>query len=884
MDWLRILGWRLRGLFAARRAERELEAELRAHIDTLTEENLRRGMCVEEARSAARREFGGIAQTKLAYRERRSLPFFETLPQDIRFGARMLARNPGFTVVAALTLALGIGANAAIFSVVNAVLLRPLVYKDSDRLVTILHNHDNPVSVANYLDWQDQSQSFETMAAAEYWTPNLTGVQPPEHLWGLQVTQNLFPMLGVPPLFGRFFAQGEDRAGAEFEVILGYGLWQRRFAGDPGIVGKTITLNGHSYAVVGVMPREFKFPPFWATHAELWVPDAFGERINNRDGNSLRVLARLQPRVTLASARAEIAAITARLEKEFPGTNRHVDVTPLKEMVVGDVQTPLLVLLGAVGFVLLMACANVAHMLLARSAARQKEIAVRAALGAPRARLVWQLFAENVLLGSLGAAAGILLSLWATPALIAGSPATIPRLETVSTDLRVTLFLVGVTLLTSLVFGLAPAMHLSALNLSETLKENGRGSDSLRRSRLRSYLVGSEFALALILLVGAGLMIRTFLALRSVDPGFDPHHVLSMVVSVAGSKEADADRRAVFYRELLGRVRALPGVQSAGGINHLPLAGDLWGWPFVIQGRPKPRPGESPWGIYRIITPGYLESMRLTLERGRDILPTDNGAAPGVAIINERAARLYWPDADPLGQHISFDDDKAYPRTWLTVIGIVKNAKQGDWTAAPDPEVYLAAFQNRGFLGEGGTHMAYLTLVVNAVGDPRALVSSVKNVVWSLDRDLPISEVVTMDSVVADANAQPRFEMFLLTVFAAVALVMAAVGIYGVMSYSVSRRTQEIGIRISLGAKPADIFRLVVGEGMQLALAGLAAGTVGAFLLLRLLSNLLYGVTATDPLTFFCVAVLLIAVALIANYWPARRAMRVDPMIALRFE
>ncbi|HYL63508.1 MAG TPA: ABC transporter permease [Candidatus Methylomirabilis sp.] len=884
MEWLRILAWRLRGAFGQRQRESELDTELRAHIEALAEENLRRGMSQQEARYAARREFGGVEQTKELYRDQRGLPFFETLLHDIRFGMRMLAKNPSFTIVAVCTLALGIGASAAIFSVVNAVLLRPLNYKDPDRLVTILHDIDNPVAVANYIDWRDQSQSFQAMAAAEYWTPNLIGIDPPEHLWGLQVTQNLLPMLGVQPLLGRLFAEGEDQKGAEFEVILGHGLWQRRFAGDPGIVGKTITLNGNSYTVVGVMPRDFKFAPFWATRAELWVPDAFGDRVNNRDGNSLRVFARLQPRVTLASARAEMATITARLEKQFPGTNRHVDVTPLKEMVVGDVQTPLLVLLGAVGFVLLIACSNVAHMLLARSATRQREIAVRAALGAPRGRLICQLFIENSLLGFLGAGAGVVLGLWGMRTLIAISPAIIPRMETVGLDGRVTLFLLGLTLFTILAFGVAPAVQMSSSNLTDALNENSRGSsDSVHRKRFRSFLVASEFALALILLVGAGLLIRSFFALRSVDAGFNPHNVLSMVVSVAGSKEADSSRRGLFYRNLLERVRALPGVVATGGINHLPLAGDLWGWPFKIEGRPKPRPGESPWGIYRIVTPGYFESMRLPLDRGRDISMADDSGAPGVVIINERAARLYWPGVNPIGQHISFDD-KADPPTWLTVIGIVRNAKQGDWAATPDPEVYLAAFQNREFLGELGSHMAYITLVVRTDGNPSALASSVKNTVWSLDRDLPVSEVVTMDGVVSDANAQPRFEMLLLGVFALVALVMAAAGIYGVMNYSVSKRTREIGIRISLGARRPDVFRLVMRQGMVLALTGLSVGTVGAILLSRLMNKILYGVTPTDPVTFVSVAILLTAIALVANYVPARRAMRVDPVVALRYE
>ncbi len=801
------------------------------------------------------------------------------LLQDLRYGVRAMRRTPGFTAVAVIALALGIGANTAVFSVVNAVLLRPLGYRDPGRLVTILHDGSDPVSVANYIDWRDQSRSFEAMGAADYWSPNLTGTDSPEHLRGLKVTQNLMPMLGVEPMLGRLFAPGEDQAGSEYEVILSYGLWQRRFSGDRSVLGKPITLNGKAYTVIGVMPATFHFAPFWATHAELWVPNAFGSRIHNRGGNSLRIFARLKPGVTLAQARAEVAGITARLERQYPGTNRDVAVTPLKENVVGKVQTPLLVLLGAVGFVLLIACANVAHMLLARASARHKEIAVRSALGAGRARMVRQFLTENLLLAAAGGALGLLISVWGTRALTALSPANLPRVESVGIDARAALFLLAVTLATGLAFGLAPALRSSSVNLAAALKEGSRGTSDGSRSRLRSALVASEFALALMLLTGAGLMIRSFVALRSADPGFNPHHVLSMVVSVAGSKEADPGRREIFYRQVLDRVRALPGVEAAGGINHLPLAGDLWGWPFTIEGRPKPRPGESPGAIYRIIMPGYLETMRLPLIRGRDISARDDTSAPGVVLINERAAARYWPGEDAIGKRITFDD-----HTWLTVTGIVKNAKQGDWTSPIYPEVYLAALQNHAFLTDPAAHFAYLTLVVRTAGDPAALAPAVKQTVWSFDRNLPVSEVLTMDGVVADATAEPRFEMLLLGIFAGIALVLAAVGIYGVMSYSVTRRTQEIGIRLSLGASQADVLRMVVRQGMTLALAGAAAGVAGALLLSRLMAGMLYGVRPADPLTYVGVATLLGLVALVATYVPARRATRVDPMTALRYE
>ena len=876
---------KLANLFWGRRVERDMAREIESHLGMIEEEFERRGLPPEEAKLAARRAYGGVEQTKELHRETRSFVWIEQRVKDLRYGVRNLLRTPGFTALAIVTLALGIGANTAIFSVVNAVLLRPLAYKDPGRLVTLLHDGSDPVAAANYVDWRDQSRSFEAMAAAEYWSGDLTHSDPPEHLLGLRVTQNLLPMLGIEPLLGRLFVVGEDKKGSEHEVILSYQLWQRRFNRDRHVLGKAIILNGESYTVVGVMPPEFKFAPFWATRAEMWAPLAFGDRIHERGGNSLRIFARLKHGATLAQARAEIATITARLEKQYPGTNRDVVVTPLKENVTGKIETPLLMVLVAVGFVLLIACANVAHMLLARTADRQREIAVRTALGASRARVIGQFLTENLLLAVIGGAAGLLLAIWGTKALVALSPAYIPRVEMVGIDGPVVLFLLGITVLTTVVSGLAPAMHATAGNLSGALKEGGRGgSDGIHRNRLRNFLVASEFALAFMLLIGAGLMIRSFFALQSVDPGFNPHNVLSMVVSVAGSREAEPNRRAIFYRELVQKVRALPGVQSAGAINHLPLAGDLWGWSFAIEGRPKPHPGDEPMAVYRIAMPGYFETMRLPVLRGRDIAGNDDARAPGVVVINQQAANKYWPGQDPIGKRIAFDADTSNPPTWLTVIGVSKNAKQGEWAAKPYPEVYLAALQNRDFLGEGGAHMAYITLVVRTSGNPADLAPAVKRTAWSFDRNLPISDVLTMDRVVADATAQPRFETLLLAMFAGVALLLAAVGIYGVMSYSISRRTHEIGIRISLGATRSGVLRMVVRQGMAQALAGAATGLAGALLLSRLMAKMLYGVRPTDPVTFGGVAIVLSLAALIAIFVPARKATRIEPMTALRNE
>jgi putative ABC transport system permease protein len=868
--------------------EREMDEEMRFHMEAHAAELVKRGVPRQEALRRARLEFGGLETAKSECRDAVGVGFVETLMQDLRHSVRGMLRTPVFALTAVIVLALGIGATTAIFSVVDAVLLRPLAYRDSSRLVTILMYGNGPVSAGNYIDWRDQSRSFATMSAAEYWSPNLTGVDSPEHIPGLKVTQDLFPMLGIDPMLGRLFLVGEDKEGADREVILSYRLWQRRFSSDPNVLGKPILLDGNAYVIVGVMPQGFQFAPFWATKAELWIPSAFTSRIHS-SGGSLRIFARLKDDVSVTQARAEMASITARLEQQFPGTNRNVVLTPLKEKVVGPIETPLLVLLGAVAFVLLITCANVAHMLLARAATRQKEVAVRAALGARRGRIIRQFLTESILLGGVGGALGLLMAVLGTHALISLSPANIPRVQTVEIDTHAALFLLAATILTSVGFGLVPALQASSVNVNDTLKEGGRGgSEGVHRNRLRSLLVVSEFALALMLLIGAGLMIRTFAALQAVDPGFNPHNVISMVVSVAGSKEAGAGRRGFFYHQLIERVRSLPGVQAAGGINHLPLAGDVWGWHFGIEGRPKPRPGESPHAVYRMVTPGYFAAMRLPILRGRDVTDTDNETAPGVVLINEQAGRQYWPGEDPIGKRISFDDDTKNPPTWLTIIGIAKDAKQDSWTDKATPEAYLAAFQNHDFLGDSGSeaqsHMSYITLVARSAGDPAAAAAAMKEAAWSFDRNLAISQVVTMDGVVAEANAQPRFEMMLLSIFAVVALVLAAVGIYGVISYSASRRTHEIGVRMSLGATRGDVLLLVVRQGMWLAVAGSMAGLAGALLLSRLMAGLLYGVKPTDPVTFAAVAAGLGVVAVLACYIPARRAMRIDPMTALRYE
>lgn len=803
--------------------------------------------------------------------------------QDIRFGLRQLGKAPGFTAVAVITLALGIGANTAIFSVVNTVLLRPLPYKDDGRLVVILQNGRSPVSPANFLDWQSQNHVFEPMGAAEYWTPNLSGTDNPEKLWALHVSPSIFPMLGVQPLLGRAFLPQEQETGKEHEVLLSFRLWQSHFASDPKILGRSVELSGDTYTVVGVMPREFKFAPFWATKAELWAPLALGPRIADRGGASLRVFARLKPGVTLEQAQAEMAAITGRMEREFPGTNQNMKVIPLREKVVGNIRPTLLVLLGAVGFVLLIACANVSHMLLARSAARQKESALRSALGARRWDLLRQFLTEGLILASIGGAAGLLLAMWGVRVLLALAPADIPRVEAVGVDGPVLIFALAISLLTGLLFGMTPAWGGTDVNLSDALKKAERGSsEAPGRRRWRGLLVGSEFALAVVLLAGAGLMIRTFIALQHVDPGFDPHNVLSMVVGAGGTDKATSGRTANFYRQVLEGLSAVPGVQSASAINHLPLAGDQWGLSFHVEGRPLERPGEAPGATYRVVFPGYFRTMQIPILRGRDVRDSDNLPAARVVVINDYLAHRYWPGEDPIGKRITLDDPTANP-SWLTVVGVVKNTVRSSWVDPPEEEVFVPYLQTL-HAGNPVPSSAYITLVVRSDGDPASLAPAIRATVHSLDRSAPVSEVQTMERVVAEATGQSRFYLVLLGTFAAVALALAGVGIYGVMSYSVSRRAREIGIRMALGAERREVIRMVIQQGMVSALLGLAVGLVAALGLTRLLANLLYSVKPADPGTFVIASAALAVVALGASYIPARRAAKVDPMVALRYE
>jgi predicted permease len=799
-----------------------------------------------------------------------------TLLQDLRYGFRMLLKRPVFTLVVVLTLALGIGANTAIFSVVNSVLLRPLPYKDPAQIVTVLHEGWKPVAPANFFDWRAQSHSFDSMAAAQVWNPNLTGGDRPETLHALQLTADMFRLLGVNPLLGRTFNAGEDQSGNDHVAVLSQRLWQRRFGSDEKIIGQQIALDGESYTVIGVMPPDFQFAPFWATQAEMWSPLNLTSRINDRQGQSLRVFARLKPSVTREQAQAEMQAINQRLAQQYPDANKGltVSVDSLHERVVGETRPALLMLLATVGFVLLIACANVANLMMARAAAKRKEIAVRTALGASRIRIIRQLLTESVMLALAGGALGLLLAMWGIAALIHLSPTNLPRVQTISLDSHVLYFTLALSLLTGLLFGLVPALQTTKLDLNESLKEGGRSStEGGKQHRVRRLLVVSEMALALVLLIAGGLMMKSFLRLQAIDPGFDARNVLTMEVSLAGSQYSTDPQHVAFFNELLERVKALPGIRSASAINHLPLGGDIWGLGFTIEGRPAPPPGEGHSAVYRIVRPGYFQTMGATLVKGRDFTEQDNETSTRVAIINETFARRHFPDEDPIGKRIKISDGDKNPRE---IVGIVKDLKQSEWTAAPKPEMYLSHSQ--------AAAPQYMTLVVRSDSDPLKLAASVENEVWAIDKNLPVSEIRSMEDVIADSVGQQRFNMLLLGIFASVALLLSVVGIYGVMSYMVTQRTHEIGIRLALGAQVSDVFKLVVGQGMTLVLIGIALGLIGAFAVTRVLSSLLYGVSTTDPLTFIGVSLLLSAIAFIACLIPARKATKVDPMVALRYE
>jgi putative ABC transport system permease protein len=810
--------------------------------------------------------------------------------QDLRFGVRMLLKHKGFTAVAALTLALGIGANTAIFSVVNGVLLRPLPYYEPERLVMVWADRpimqaqtglpDFPVTVADFVDWRNQNQVFEHMAAMEGWRMNLTGGGEPESVVGLRASASLFSLLGARLAVGRAFLPEEDRAGAERVVVISHGLWQRRYGVDPKLTGQKITLNNEAYTVIGVTAPDFQFPRrgeipsyFHVTaKPDLYLPTAFTpEQMNNRSEARRAVIARLKPGVSLGQASAEMNAIARRLMEQYPQTNtdKGVRLAPLQQQVVGKARTVLLILLGAVGFVLLIACANVANLLLARAAGRQKEMAIRAALGASRGRVIRQLLTESLLLAIAGGAAGLLLARWGVALLLALAPDNLPRAYDIRLDARVAGFTILVSLLTGIVFGLLPALQASKIDLGVTLKEGGRDAAGLLRRRLRGFLVVSEVALAFVLLIGAGLLMRSFARLTEVDPGFDPRGILTMNISLPFPKYSDG-RSVAFFQQTLERVQALPGVEAAAMVYPVPLSGTRGFSAFRIEGRPSPAEETFNAGV-RIISPDFFKTFRVPLIKGRLLAESDGVKALPVVVVNESLARIYFANENPLGKRIiGFGGTRA-------IVGVVGDVKYSALDEEASAEIYFP-------MAQVPAVTLSLPLAVRASGDPMQMVAAVRGQIWAVDKDQPISKIETMERLMAQSVTPRRFNMLLLGVFALVGLALAGAGLYGVMSYTVTQRTREIGVRMALGAQPGDVLRLVIGEGMKLAIIGALLGLGGALALTRLLKTLLFGVIATDPLTFIVIAALLIIVALLACWIPARRAANADPLVALRHD
>ena len=798
--------------------------------------------------------------------------------QDLKFALRTLRKNPAFTLVAVLALALGIGANSAIFSVVDALVLRPLPFPRPQELVTV-RNHvvqgTGPLSWLDFQDFRAQSKTLSQLAAYRSDTFIMTGRKQPVFLNGTCGTANLLGVMGVPPMLGRTFAEGEDEPGRSQVVVLSFQLWKRVFAGDTEIVGQTVTLDGLPYKIVGVMPKGFRFP-LEDNESELWAPMPHGNwdigLRDKRGAHYLSTIGRLAPGATLSQARAEIATIQSRLTQQYPNQNsgRQALVDPEQQKLTGEMRPALLVLLGAVGFVLLIACANVANLLLARATVREREIAIRAALGAGRGRMIRQMLTESVILAILGGGLGLVLALWGLDALVAVIPNDVPRPYQIGLDLRVMLYTMGISLATGLLFGLVPALHAVRGNVNQALAASGRGT-SHGRTRARSALLVGEIALAMLLLVGAGLLLRSFAQLVHVDPGFNPRDMLTFGLALPDSKYKEEDQQVRFYKELLPRLQAVPGVQSAAVALPMPYTNSNMDLIFTLDDRPQPPPDRPFDANIRMVSAGYFEMMGIRRLDGRTFDSRDDDPnAPPVMVINETFAKTYWPHGGALGRHATTGLGKPKP---YEIVGIVKDVRRG-LDQKLEPEMYVPFAKNP---------MQFLFVAVRGP-NPKSLERQLTAEVEAVDRDQPIANVKTMDELMADSLAQRRVVMVLLAIFAVLALVLASVGIYGVMSYTVTQRTRELGIRMALGAQQGQVLQMVVRQGLRLALIGVAIGLVGAFALTRVMASLLYGVSATDPITFVAIAVLLVGVALVASFVPARRATRVDPMIALRGE
>lgn len=878
----------------------DLDQEIREHIEIETQDNIDRGMSPEEARHLAMRKFGNVTRVKEEAREVWTVVWLEHLAQDVRYAIRMLRKTPGFTAVAVLTLALGIGANTAIFSLFQAVILEPLPYPQPNRLVMLLErvrlrsyqNDFSDPSPGNFAAWQARNSVFEDIAAIQDRSFNLTGSGEPVRVEGEAVSASLFSLLRVHTALGRTFNSDEDVPGGPRIVVMGYGLWVSRFAADPQIVQKSILLDGMRYQVIGVMDRSFRFPDPANFHAsvlgdQLWVPIALSSAdLSNYGSHSLEgCVARLRPGVTVGQAQVQMDAIAQRLAREHTTTNEGVgiNVVPLRKELVGNVESVLWTLLASVGLVLMIVCANVTNLLLVRASTRRRELALRVALGARRMRILRQLLTENILLALLGGCAGVLVASLGTQALLrlralqTPGPSGLPQFGEVGVGLPVLAFSLAISLLVGVILGIAPAWQVIRTNVQDSLKACARESGSRSGLRLRDTLVIAETMLSFTVVVGAVLLLRSFLLLQQTPLGFNPSGLLTLRAIPRSTQYSQPWQRSSFYREALAKIQELPGVKSAAAVSFLPLAFFQDSKGFSIEGQPALTSGQLPMAVNYLVSTGYFETMGIPVLQGRDFSWSDGPQTLPVVVVNEKLAKTYWPNEDPIGRHIKAGrpDD---PMPWLTVVGVTGNSHNFDIASQPQPTVFFPVSQ----VSEGTALLR--DWVVRTNGNPMAVVAGVRQAVWSLDKDLPISRVQTMEEVRSSALAEEQFALLLLGLFAALALILASVGLYGVTAYATAQRTREIGIRMALGAQGRDVLLLVISRGARIGFVGVSMGIIAALLLTRLMGGLLYGVRASDPLAFGVVAVLLSVVTLIACYLPARRAMQMDPVFALRHE
>jgi len=869
----------LRNLFAKQHSDRELDAEVRSYLENLTEEKMRQGMPPEEARRAARIELGGIEQVKEDVREVRAGAWLDSLFQDLRYGTRMLRKNPGFTAIAILTLALGIGANTAIFSFVNAVLLRPLPYPNPQQLIVIRETSQrvgiHSPSYPDFLDWRTQSRTVVKMSIVNNRAFNLSGVTQPENIGGYAVSPNFLSMLGVRPFLGRDFLPSEEAPGTAPVVMLSYALWQSHLGADPDAIGKTITLDGRSFTIIGVLPPNFRLDDNTDAIAPIGVWAA--DMMDRGDRGDAEVLARLAPGSTIQQARAELETIAINLQKAYPVQNADIGtiVTTFRDLLVGDTRPAILVLFGAVVFVLLIACVNVANLFLVRGAARSREISVRQACGASPSRIIRQMLTESFLLAAIGGALGILVGALGVFGLKHLISTDMLQGINIGVDRNVMLFTGAMVILVAIAFGLVPAWQASRPRLQETLKEGGRSAtSSVAQHRLRGVLAMGETALALILLVGAGLMLKSMYRLMQVNPGFQSDRVLTMEMDLRTAQYSKSPARINFWQQVLEKTRAVPGVEKAALGTVVPLTGNHSRGDITIEGVPIPDPGKYPHPDYHSISADYTNVLGIPLMRGRTFTEGDTETAAPVALINTTMARRYWPNEDAVGKRFHWGHPTSED-PWITIVGVVGDTKLYGLSNPSRLEIYLP-FRQESLTG--------MYLVLRSAVDPASLTSSVRDAVASIDKDQPVFNVVTMQHLVEDSVSTPHLTLVLLGLFSGLALVLAAIGIYGVISYSVQQRTHEIGIRMALGAQRSNVLRLVVSQGVKLATIGVVIGITAALGLMRLMTSLLFGVSANDPVTFAAASAILLLVALAACYIPARRAIAVDPMVALRDE